>query len=222
MSGLRILGLTGSIATGKTHAASILDAFGIPVFDADAVVHALLAPGGEAVAPVLALFAGVGSPDGGIDRAALAARVFRDEAALGRLEAVLHPLVRRAEGRFLARCARARHELAVLDIPLLFETGGNRRVDRTLLVTCHPRIQEIRALRRCGMNRERLRAIRRRQMSEAEKRKRADFVIVTGLGRDVTERRLREIVLRMRSVPPRAWPARWKMLAALGERRHDP
>ncbi len=213
-----ILGLTGSIAMGKSFAASVFDGFGVPVFDADATVHRLLAPGGEAVAAVRALFPDVADARGGIDRRALGRRVFGDPAALHRLEAVLHPLVRDRERHFLERCARAGVRLAVLDIPLLLETGGERRTDRVAVVTCHPLLQEQRALRRPGMTRERLAAIRAAQMPEAEKRRRADYVIPTGQGKGTTLAIVRGIVLDMRRLPPRVWPHRW-FLNARGESR---
>ncbi len=217
---MRILGLTGSIAMGKSFAASVFDAFGVPVFDADAAVHRLLAPGGGAVAAVLADFPGSGDGRGGIDRAALGRRVFADRAALRRLEAILHPLVRDCERRFLERCARARVPLAVLDIPLLLETGGERRTDRVAVVTCHPLLQEQRARRRPGMTAEKLAAIRAAQMPEAEKRKRAHYLIATGQGKGATLAIIRRIVLDMRRLPPRVWPERWFLNARQGSRPH--
>ncbi|HFA60138.1 MAG TPA: dephospho-CoA kinase, partial [Rhodospirillales bacterium] len=198
---MRILGLTGSIAMGKSFAASVFDAFGVPVFDADAAVHRLLGPGGAAVAPVGDLFPEAIDRQGGVDRAVLGRRVFADRAALRRLEAILHPLVRDCERRFLERCARAGARLAVLDIPLLLETGGDRRTDRVAVVTCHPMLQAQRALRRPGMTAERLAAIRAAQMSEAEKRRRADYVIPTGQGKGTTLAIIRRILLDMRRIP---------------------
>ncbi len=212
--GLRLLGLTGSIATGKSNAADAFAALGVPVFDADRTVHRLLGPQGAAVAEVLRLFPEAADGGGGIDRGRLAARVFANAAALRALEAVLHPRVREAEYRFLQRCARARVPLAVLDIPLLFETGAEHRVDRVLVVTCHPLIQEIRALRRPGMSPERLARVRAEQWPEGHKRRRADFVITTSLGRDVTRRQIEAVYLRMLDEPARAWPWRWRLQAA--------
>lgn len=218
MSGVRVLGLTGSVASGKSFVASLFDLLGIPVFDADATVHALLAPGGLAVAPVLAAFPETADAAGGIDRRRLGARVFHEPAALARLERILHPLVREAERRFLARCARHRIWLAVLDIPLLFETGAEARVDRTVVVSCHPLLQEQRALARPGMSRERLARVRAHQWPDAEKVKRADYVIRTGRGRGEALAAVRAIVRDMRDCPTRAFPDRW----LLGARRERP
>ncbi len=217
---MRILGLTGSIAMGKSFAASVFDGFGVPVFDADATVHRLLGPGGRAVAAVAALFPGVTEDGGGIDRVRLGRRVFDDRPALRRLESVLHPLVRDCERRFLERCARASVPLAVLDVPLLLETGGDRRTDRVAVVACHPLLQEQRALRRPGMTAERLAAIRAAQMPEAEKRRRAHYVIPTGQGKGTTVAIIRRIVLEMRRVPPGVWPHRWFLNAKEGSRPH--
>ena len=178
-----LLGLTGGIAMGKSTAAAGFRSYGVPVFDADLAVHRLFAPGGAAVAPVAAAFPGCLGPNGGVDRAALGRRVFDDPAALRRLEGIVHPLVRAAERRFLARAAARGQPLVVIDVPLLFETGGERRVDAVAVVSAPAFLQEQRALRRPGMDRTRLAAVRARQISDAEKRRRADFVIPTGLGR---------------------------------------
>ncbi len=217
---MRILGLTGSIAMGKSFAASVFDAFGVPVFDADAAVHRLLGPGGAAVTAVTGLFPEAADGRGGIDRTALGRRVFADRTALRRLEAILHPLVRDCERRFLERCARAGVRLAVLDIPLLLETGGDRRTDRVAVVTCHPLLQEQRALRRPGMTGERLAAVRAAQMPEAEKRRRADYVIPTGQGKGTTLAIIRRIVLEMRRIPAGVWPQRWFLNAREEGRPH--
>ncbi len=219
---MRTLGLTGSIGTGKSNAADVFDAFGIPVFDADAAVHALYAPGGAAVAPVTAAFGReVLDAAGGIDRRRLAARVLGDAAARRRLEAIVHPLVQAAEYAFLQRCARAGCWLVVLDIPLLFETGAERRCDRVAVTTCHPFLQEIRVLRRPGTDAAYLARIRAAQLPEAEKRRRADYVVVTGDGRGATLARIRGIVRDMRRVPPRVWPLRWRRTARPGDGRRS-
>jgi dephospho-CoA kinase len=178
-----LLGLTGGIAMGKSTAAAGFRCYGVPVFDADSAVHRLFAPGGGAVRPVAAAFPGCLRPDGGIDRNALGRRVFGDPAALRRLEAIVHPLVRAAERRFIGRSAAHGRPLVVLDIPLLFETGGERRVDAVAVVSAPAFLQEARALRRPGMDRARLAAVRARQTPDAVKRRRADFVIPSGLGR---------------------------------------
>lgn len=188
-----ILGLTGSIGMGKTVAAIMLRRLGIPVHDADRTVHHLLAPGGKAVPAVAGLFPSA-VKDGGIDRAALGRIVFTDRAALSRLEAVLHPMVRAAEHRFLANCRRRRAAIAVLDIPLLFETGGENRCDAVLVVSAPASLQAARVLARPGMTPDRFGTILAKQMPDREKRRRADYVVPTGLGRALTFRRLREII----------------------------
>ena len=199
-----VLGLTGSIGMGKTTAGRLLRRLGVPVHEADAAVHALLGPGGAAVAAVAAAFPGV-RRDGAIDRAKLGARVFGDAAALRRLEAILHPAARAAAQRFLRRQARARQPLAVLDIPLLFETGGERLCDAVAVVTAPPAVQRARVLRRPGMTPARWQAVQARQMPDAEKRRCADFVVQTGLDRRHTLRQLAAVVrlLRGRRQPSR-------------------
>ncbi|OAN50340.1 dephospho-CoA kinase [Paramagnetospirillum marisnigri] len=194
---MRILGLTGSIGMGKTTAAAMLRRLRVPVHDADATVHALFAPGGAAVAAVDAAFPGV-VKDGAVDRKALGAVVFSDSVALKRLEAIVHPLVRAAERRFLARCRRLRQSLVVLDVPLLFEGGGWKNCDKVAVVTAPAFLQAQRVLARPGMTEERLKAILAKQMPDVEKRKRADFVIQTGLGKAFALRRLRAAVAMMK------------------------
>jgi dephospho-CoA kinase len=188
-----VLGLTGSIGMGKSTAAKALRRLGVPVHDADAAVHALLGRGGAAVAAVERAFPGV-LVDGAVDRAALGRRVFGDPAALKRLEAILHPLVRRSEQRFLRRASARRTPVAVLDIPLLFETGAEARCDAVIVVSAPRFVQEARVLRRPGMTRERFLAVTARQVPDREKRRRADLVVATGLDRGFALRRLAEIV----------------------------
>ena len=200
-----ILGLTGSIGMGKTVAAGMFRRFGIPVHDADAAVHRLLGRKGGAVAAVAAAFPGVLAGDA-IDRAALGRRVFDDPAALGRLEGLLHPAVRRDQAAFLGRQARRGCKLAVLDVPLLFETGADAGCDAVAVVSAPPFVQEARVLARPGMTRRRLAAIRAHQMPDAEKRRRADFVIPSGLGRRQTLRAVAGIVADMQTRRPRRWP----------------
>jgi dephospho-CoA kinase len=197
-----VLGLTGSVAMGKSTAARTLQAFGLPVFDADAAVHCLLGPGGAGVGPVGEAFPDcVGART--IDRARLGGRVFGDPLALARLETILHPLVRAEQARFLARC-RARGEwLAVLDIPLLYETGGERLVDAVAVVSAPAFLQAQRALRRPGMTPARLAAIRARQLADWEKVRRADFVIPTGLERRLAARAIAAMIDRLRARRPR-------------------
>jgi len=189
-----VLGLTGSIGMGKTTTAAMLRRLGLPLFDADGVVHRLLGPRGGAVGRVEAAFPGVRTPAGAIDRRLLAQRVFGDAPALRRLEQILHPMVAAAERDFLARARARRAPLAVLDIPLLFEVHGERRCDYVLVVSAPASVQRHRVLRRAGMTEQRFAAILAKQMPDIEKRRRADFVVQTGLGRGLTLRRLRRIV----------------------------
>jgi dephospho-CoA kinase len=187
---------------GKSTAAAALRRDGIPVHDADAAVHRLLGKGGAAVAPVEAAFPGV-AQDGVIDRHALGRRVFGDQAALARLESIIHPLVQRETRRFLARARRDRRKLVVLDIPLLFETGGERRCDAVMVVTAPRAVQRARVLRRRGMTAERLAGIEARQTPDAQKRRRADFIVPTGLDRRSALNALRRAV-RLAKRPTRA------------------
>ena len=193
-----ILGLTGSIGMGKSTAATTLQRLGIPLFDADRVVHRLLAPGGAAVAPVAAEFHDVRTADGGIDRTRLGQRVFSDPKALFRLERIIHPMVEAGEKRFLGFCRARRVPIVALDIPLLFESGSERRCDYVLVVSAPSLIQRQRVLRRPGMTEGRLAAILKKQMPDREKRQRADFVVPTGLSRNLSLRRLRAVVGSLR------------------------
>ena len=213
-----VLGLTGSIGMGKTSVAGALRACGAAVYDADAAVHRLLAPGGAGVAPVLARFPDAADADGrapGVDRGALGARVFADPEALARLEAILHPLVRAGERRFLAASRRRGCRLAVLDMPLLFETGGEARCDATLVVSAPAFVQRARVLGRSRMTEARLAAILARQMADAEKRRRADFVIRTGLDRRASRRAARRVAARLAALGGTRWPRCWA--GALGQ-----
>jgi len=207
-----ILGLTGSIGMGKSTAATMLRRMRLPIHDADASIHKLLGPGGAAVAQVEAAFPGctVESSDGRrrVDRPKLGAQVFGNPPALKRLEAILHPMVGLVKRRFLERAARRRAHMVVLDIPLLFETNGDKGCDRSILVQAPPAIQAVRVLRRPGMTAARLAEIRARQMPDAAKRRRADFIVPTGLGRRVTLRGLRRIVRLLAAAEGCHWPPR--------------
>lgn len=202
-----VLGLTGSIGMGKSTAARMLQAMGAPVCDSDAVVHGLLGRGGRAVPVIDAAFPGV-VVDGAVSRPALGAAVFRDGDALKRLEAILHPMVQAAQRDFLARSARRGARIAVLDIPLLFETRGERRVDATIVVSAPFAVQRARVLARPGMTTEKFAGILARQMPDVEKRRRADYVVPTGAGRLVTRRALQGIVRDVVRRPGRHWPPR--------------
>ena len=210
---MRVIGLTGSIGMGKSTAAAMLRRLGLPVHDADAAVHRLMERGGAAVAAVEAAFPGVVA-DGAVDRKRLGARVLDDDAAMRRLEAILHPMVRAEAQRFLAMQARLRRPLAVLDIPLLYETGGERLCDAVIVVTAPPAVQRARVLRRPGMTEAKMQAIVARQLPDAEKRRRADFVVQTGLGKRHSLRQLAGIVRLMRC--GKAWRRRaWRPGAAI-------
>jgi dephospho-CoA kinase len=179
---MKIIGLTGGIGMGKSTAAGAFKRARIPVFDADAAVHALQAQGGRALPAIAAQFPGTVSDDT-LDRAALRSLVLGQPDALARLERILHPMVQAMERAFLARARRAGARAAVLDIPLLFETGGNRRVDQVVVVSAPRSVQIARVRRRRKMNEAQIKAIIARQTPDAEKRRRADVVIQTGLSR---------------------------------------
>lgn len=195
---MRILGLTGSIGMGKSTAAAMLRSLGLPVHDADAVVHTLLAQGGKAVAAVENTFPGV-IKDGAVDRKTLGGKVFGNQIELNRLETILHPLVRRAEHDFLQTCRQKGHDVVVLDIPLLYETGGEKRCDGVVVVTAPQFLQTQRVMKRPGMTSERFRQILANQMPDAEKQRRADWVVDTGLGRRPTLAALVRIVRELKS-----------------------
>lgn len=185
-----ILGLTGSIGMGKSTAAAMFEAEGVPVFDADAEVHRLQGPGGALVAAIEARFPGT-TGAGGVDRQKLGALVLGNRHELAALEAIVHPAVARAQRRFLAR-NRAR-DVVVLDIPLLFEKGGWRRVGAIAVVSAPAWMQARRVMRRPGMSWAKLKAIRRLQVPDRVKRARADFVIETGRPKSTTRRQIRMI-----------------------------
>jgi dephospho-CoA kinase len=186
-----VLGLTGSIGMGKSHAAAALRSLGVPVFDADAEVHRLQSRGGALVAAIEALFPGT-TGAGGVDRLLLGQAVLGNAAALGQLEALIHPAVGLARQRFLRR-HRSR-PVVVLDIPLLFEKGGWRSVDATLVVSAPAWMQRRRVLARPGMTPARFARILALQMPDREKRRRADFVISTAGEKRITRARLRRLI----------------------------
>ncbi|MGH6954194.1 MAG: dephospho-CoA kinase [Alphaproteobacteria bacterium] len=206
------IGLTGSIGMGKSTAGALLRRLRIPVHEADREVHALLGAGGAAVEAVAAAFPGV-VRNGAVDRARLGAMVFDDPAALARLESIIHPLVRTGEERFLARAAARRQALVALDIPLLFETDSAARVDAAVVLSAPSFVQAARVLGRAGMTVERLSAIRARQMPDAAKRRLADVVVPTALGRRLTLCRLARVARTMRDPRRRAAIGRAKRRA---------
>ena len=188
-----LLGLTGSIGMGKSTTTAMFADLGAVVWNADDAVHRLYAPGGAAVLPVGEAFPGV-VVDGAVDRARLAEALGKDDTAFRRLEAIVHPLVAQGRAADLEAARTAGVKLAVLDIPLLFETDGDKAVDAVVVVTADPAIQAERVLARPGMTRERFGAILARQMPDAEKRMRADFVIDTGRGMEAARAEVEAIV----------------------------
>ena len=193
-----VLGLTGSIGMGKSTAASVLRRLGVPLYDADAEIHKMLGPRGAAVARVEAVFPGVRGENGGIDRTRLGQRVFGKPEGLRRLEKILHPMVRAVERGWVAQQRGRKSRLVVLDIPLLFETDRIDRVDGVIVVSAPARLQRERVLRRKGMTEARFAAILRTQLSDHEKRRRADFVVSTALSRSAGARQLAAIVRQVR------------------------
>ncbi len=200
-----ILGLTGSIGMGKTTAAAAFRRLGVPVHDADATVHRLMDMGGAAVNAISDHFPDC-IVDGAVDRQALGVRVFDNDPALKTLEGILHPLVRDEEQRFLRKNARYGVPLAVLDIPLLFETGAEERCDAVAVVSAPDFVQRKRVMARAGMTRDKMASILARQMPDADKCRRADFVIQTGQGRAGALRTIKEIVRLVRDQPGSKWP----------------
>jgi dephospho-CoA kinase len=188
-----LLGLTGSIGMGKSTTGRMFADEGALVWDADAAVHRLYGRGGAAVEPLGKAFPGV-VVDGAVDRTRLAEALGRDETAFKRLEAIVHPLVARDRAADLATARAEGVRLAILDIPLLFETGGEAFVDAVVVVTADPEVQAARVLARPGMTRDRFGAILARQLPDTEKRRRADFLVDTGRGLDAARDQVREIV----------------------------
>jgi dephospho-CoA kinase len=192
-----LVGLTGSIGMGKSETAKLFQRLGIPVYDADAAVHALYEKGGAAVEPIANAFPGV-AKEGFVDRAAVTARVQGDEGAFRRLEAIVHPLVRQAERAFVAAAAERGEDLVVLDIPLLFETGGQSRMDAVVVVSAPLAVQRARVLARPGMTEEKLAAIEARQVPDVDKRAQADFVVETDKGLDHAFESVKRVVAELR------------------------
>lgn len=192
-----LIGLTGSIGMGKSTTAAMFRDAGVPVYDADAAVHGLYDLGGAAVGPVGAAFPGV-VRDGKVDREALREAVLGNPDALKRLNAVVHPLVGRDRIGFFAEAEAAGADMVVLDIPLLFETGGHANVDAVVVASAPPEMQRQRVLARPGMTPGRLDAILAQQMADAEKRARAHFVVDTSRGLDPARQQVAEIIAIVR------------------------
>jgi dephospho-CoA kinase len=195
-----VLGLTGSIGMGKTTTARFFAEAGVPVFDADAAVHRLYAD--EAAAEIEAAFPGT-TGEHGVDRSKLAQAVVGDPAALARLEAIIHPLVRREELRFIDEAEKARAPVAVLDIPLLFETGRDSLVDAVVVVSAPPEVQRARVFERPGMTEEKFRALLEKQMPDEEKRRRADFVVDSSGSYDSARAQVHAILRAAEGLPIR-------------------
>jgi dephospho-CoA kinase len=195
-----ILGLTGSIGMGKSTTAKLFEEAGVPVYDADAAVHKIYE--GEAVPAIDAAFPGT-TADGKVDRNKLSAKVVHDPAAMKRLEQIVHPMLGASRQKFLRDAEQSGAPVAVVDVPLLFETGGEKRVDAVVVVTTTPEIQRRRILERDNMTGEKLDAILARQLPDAEKRKRADFVVDTSHGLDHVRTRIRDILDQAAKMPQR-------------------
>jgi dephospho-CoA kinase len=197
---MKIVGLTGSIGMGKSTTAKLFAEAGVPVYDADATVHRIYQ--GEAVPAIETEFPGT-TADGKVDRARLSAKVVHDPAAIRRLEQIVHPMLRSYHQKFLDDAAQAGAPVVVMDVPLLFETGGEKRVDAVVVVTTAPELQRERILARGTMSEETLDAILARQTPDAEKRRRADFVVDTSHGLDPVRARIRDILAEVVKMPQR-------------------
>ena len=197
---MRILGLTGSIGMGKSTTAKLFVEAGVPVYDADAAVHKIYE--GEAAPAIEAAFPGT-TVDGRVDRAKLSAKVMHDPAAIKQLEQIVHPMLGASRRKFLDEAEQSGAPVVVMDIPLLFETGGEKRVDAVVVVSTDPATQRERILARGTMTNGALDAILARQLPDAEKRKRADFVVDTSQGLDPVRARIRDILAEVVKMPQR-------------------
>jgi dephospho-CoA kinase len=195
---MKIIGLTGSIGMGKSTTAAMFREAGIPVYDADAEVHAAYDVGGAAVEPVGEAFPGV-VKDGRVDREALRQRVLGNPEALGRLNAIVHPIVGRARVEVFERAKAAGADLIILDVPLIYETGGEKNMHKVIVVSAPAAMQRERVLAREGMTPERLDAILAQQVPDAEKRARADYVVDTGKGLEAARAQVQAIIADLRA-----------------------
>ncbi len=193
-----LVGLTGSIGMGKSTTSSMFAEEDVPVYDADAAVHEVYAPGGAAVEPMRALFADA-VVDNAVDRTALSARVLKDPEALKRLERLVHPLLADHRTQFLVKAMKDGRPLVVFDVPLLFETGGDKGMAAVVVVSCPEALQRARVLSRPGMTEDKLAAILKRQIPDAEKRARADFIIETGRGLDDARAQVKSVLKTVQS-----------------------
>lgn len=200
-----VLGLTGSIGMGKSTAAGMLRDLGCPVQDADAVVHELMAKKGAAVGAIDKAFPDV-VVDGAVDRQALGAQVFGNEDALKKLENILHPMVERQRNEFLRESAEGGTNIVVLEVPLLFETGGHKKCDKSILITADSDIQKLRVLKRPGMTLTKLESILAHQMPDSEKRKMADYIVDSSEGMEPVLAKLQDIVKLALNETGHCWP----------------
>lgn len=189
---MKIVALTGSIGMGKSTTSTMFQDLGVPIWDADAAVHRLYSPGGAAIAPLQALIPEAIGPEG-VDRGVLTARILQDATLLKQIEAIVHPLVGKDRADFLAAAREKGAPLVIVDVPLLFETGGEAYVDAVIVVSCPADIQKARVLARPGMTDEKFQAILARQTPDEIKRAKSDFVIETGLGLDAAREQVGKV-----------------------------
>ncbi|MBI2718557.1 MAG: dephospho-CoA kinase [Rhizobiales bacterium] len=194
-----VVGLTGSIAMGKSEAAKMFAAEGVPVFDSDAEVHRMYGKDGDAVTAIQKLYPEA-IVDNAVDRSRLSKIVLDDPVSLGRLEAIVHPLINCAQTAFLAKCSRRGDAIAILDVPLLFETGKDADVDKIVVVSAPPAIQRTRALARPGMTEKKYEQILSRQFPDSEKRRRADFIVDTSGDLIHTRAQVAKIVASLKKI----------------------
>ena len=202
-----LLGLTGSIGMGKSETAKMFQREGVPLYDADAEVHKLQAPGGPALPPIETAFPGV-VVDGVLDRQELGKRVFGKPGELRKLERIIHPMVGKVQRQFLMQASARRLPMVVLDIPLLFETGGEKFVDVAVVVSAPAFLQRQRVLARPGMSEDRLNGILSQQVPDAVKRRRADYIVHSGLGLALARQDVRGIIRDLKGRSGRVWPER--------------
>ena len=195
---MKIIGLTGSIGMGKSTTAAMFLEAGIPVYDADAAVHAAYAVGGVAVGPVGEAFPGTVS-EGRVDRESLRQQVLGNPDAMAKLNSIVHPLIGKSRADAFAAATASGADMIVLDVPLIYETGGDKNMDAVIVVSAPPEMQRERVLAREGMSPERLDAILAQQVPDAEKRKRADYVIDTGKGLEAARAQVTEVISALRA-----------------------
>jgi dephospho-CoA kinase len=211
-----LLGLTGSIGMGKSETANMFRREGVPVYDSDAEVHKLQGQGGRALPAIEAAFSGVVT-GGVLDRAALGQRVFGQPSELRKLEGIIYPMMGKAQRSFLRQATQRGESVVVLDVPLLFETGGDKYVDASVVVSAPKAVQRRRVLTRPDMTPEKFSGVLAQQMPDAEKRKRADFIVPSGLGKAFALARVRAILYGLKDFEGSVWPT--KVLRRRGRKR---